>query len=998
MTFLTPPSHMFQICSFNCNSLKNSLTEINMLCEQFDIVFLQETWLAKFELSSLNSIHDQFSGLGVSAFDSSKSLLAGRPYGGVAILWKKTLQPCVSAHIISERIMKIDIATNIGLVSLLNVYLPTDYHDLNSLDEFCMCIGQLATVLDDISGNTGFYGIIGDCNANSHGSTFFTELSAFCMENGLTISDVQLLEGDKNVHTFVSAAHGSTSWIDHCLSSPLLHSKVTDISVLHNVSVTDHLPLVIELQLQPATMAALDTVLPRTPKPNWKTANVHNINAYNISIHQQLEPLLPGILSDLHANCSVNCVQDLHIDYILKFYTVLVESVLLSGNLCIEPKNVGHVNNPKCIPGWNENVRLKHEMARAAFLHWRDCGSPKDGSASSQMRQTRLAFKYALRKLKRDNLRVKSNKLAASFVNQDPTRFWSLIRHGLGGGTPLPQSLGGLTGNVNISKMWKDHFERILNDNSCGSDTEMLAQLAKEPVRQTPPISAEDVSIAVAKLKSNKAPGWDLVSADHLIHMHPQFHDILAVLFNTMLNHSHLPDGLAHSLLVPLLKDKSGKIDDQANYRAIALSTTLSKVLELILVERLKPYLSTCDAQFGFKSGLSTTHATFALKETVNLFTKQGSPVYACFLDASKAFDRVCHSKLFDILVDRGVPTNYIKLLMRWYRTQTMAVKWSHVESDSFSVKNGVRQGGNLSPLLFNLYIDDLLCDLRQSGIGCHVQSCAVNVIAYADDIVLLSPTRTGLNKLVQKCELFAVSRDIKFNAKKSVCMLFTPQRPYSSRHLGDTEPKCIYLNGQPMSWVYTFKYLGHQMVSNLCDSTDMRRAKRALYYGTNMLCARVGYADKHILIQLFKAYCSSLYGCELWNLAGEKKVFNELCVAYHSCLKKLMKLPRWTRNHDMYLALGILPCKMLVASRQLSFWARLRMSGNAVVQTLMTSNVSDHGILSKSHLLIRSEYDLIPMDLSSVSGSDIRNVFVSQLERFVHDRLVMNTAQQSGS
>ena len=120
--------------------------------------------------------------------------------------------------------MKIDIATNTGLVSLLNVYLPTDYHDVNSLDEFCMCVGQLAIILDDISGNTGFYGIIGDCNANSYGSTFFTELSAFCMEYGLTISDVQLFEGDNSVHTFVSAAHGSTSWFDHCLSisSPLL--------------------------------------------------------------------------------------------------------------------------------------------------------------------------------------------------------------------------------------------------------------------------------------------------------------------------------------------------------------------------------------------------------------------------------------------------------------------------------------------------------------------------------------------------------------------------------------------------------------------------------------------------------------------------------------------------------------------------------------------------------------------------------------------------------
>ena len=80
---------------------------------------------------------------------------------------------------------------------------------------------------------------------------------------------------------------------------------------------------------------------------------------------------------------------------------------------------------------------------------------------------------------------------------------------------------------------------------------------------------------------------------------------------------------------MPLLKDKGGIIDDQADYRAIALSTTFSKVLELILVERLQPYLTTCDAQFGFKSGLSTTHATFALKETVNFFTKQCMHVFS---------------------------------------------------------------------------------------------------------------------------------------------------------------------------------------------------------------------------------------------------------------------------------------------------------------------------------------------------------------------------------
>ena len=95
-----------------------------------------------------------------------------------------------------------------------------------------------------------------------------------------------------------------------------------------------------------------------------------------------------------------------------------------------------------------------------------------------------------------------------------------------------------------------------------------------------------------------------------------------------------------------------------------------------------------------------------------------------------------------------------------------MAVKWSTVESDSFLIRNGVRQGGNLSPLSFNVYIDGLLCELRRCGTGCHVDSCALNVIAYADDIVLLSPTRKGLEILVDKCEQFASSHDIKFNAK----------------------------------------------------------------------------------------------------------------------------------------------------------------------------------------------------------------------------------------
>ena len=84
---------------------------------------------------------------------------------------------------------------------------------------------------------------------------------------------------------------------------------------------------------------------------------------------------------------------------------------------------------------------------------------------------------------------------------------------------------------------------------------------------------------------------------------------------------------------------------------------------------------------------------------------------------------------------------SYLKLLLMWYTTQKMGGKWVNVEFDPFVVRNGVRQGGNLSPLLFNVHIDSLLRELRKVKVGCVIDESVVNVLAYADDIELLVPT-----------------------------------------------------------------------------------------------------------------------------------------------------------------------------------------------------------------------------------------------------------------
>ena len=113
-----------------------------------------------------------------------------------------------------------------------------------------------------------------------------------------------------------------------------------------------------------------------------------------------------------------------------------------------------------------------------------------------------------------------------------------------------------------------------------------------------------------------------------------------------------------------------------------------------------------------------------------------------------KAFDRVNHWTLAKKLLDRNVPLHIVKLFIFWYREQEFMVRWGNSLSITFHYSNGIRQGGQLSPLLYNVYTDDLNHHLRATGVGCYVGGAWVNSMSYADDMVFLAPTVTVLQTL----------------------------------------------------------------------------------------------------------------------------------------------------------------------------------------------------------------------------------------------------------
>ena len=228
--------------------------------------------------------------------------------------------------------------------------------------------------------------------------------------------------------------------------------------------------------------------------------------------------------------------------------------------------------------------------------------------------------------------------------------------------------------------------------------------------------------------------------------------------------------------IVPIIKNKTGDTSDKNNYRPIALVTVASKLFEICILEILETYLITHDHQFGFKAKHSTDMCIFTVKTLVKYYTDQMTPVYTCLLDASKAFDRVNHWTLFAKLIETGAPLLIVRVLLFWYQKQQVCIKWGNSCSTYFTICNGVRQGGILSPRLFALYVNQLTNQLIACKDGCYFNDMCINHVLYADDICLLAPTASAMQTLLDVCYEYGIDNDIVFNPIKLVCTVFKPK------------------------------------------------------------------------------------------------------------------------------------------------------------------------------------------------------------------------------
>ena len=316
----------------------------------------------------------------------------------------------------------------------------------------------------------------------------------------------------------------------------------------------------------------------------------------------------------------------------------------------------------------------------------------------------------------------------------------------------------------------------------------------------------------------------------------------------------------------------------------------------------------------------------FILHNLIELVCKSKKSIYCTFIDLKQAFDRVWREGLWEKISNYNINGKCLRIIQSIYSNIKSCVIVNGNKTDFFLSNIGVRQGENLSPLLFNLFLNDVEDYLRVNGaqgIFCSshdkdetiVTFLKMFVLLYADDTVILSDSaeslQNALNIYAQYCETWKLT----VNLDKSKVMIFSK---------GTNDLHTFSLNGTNLEIVSEYKYLGvYFSKNNSFHSTKKHIAEqgtKALY--SLLSKARTLQLPVNIQIDLFDKLVKPilLYGCEVWGF-GNNDVIERVQLKF---LKYILNAKNSTPNYIVYGETGVFPLQLDINARIISYWAKI--------------------------------------------------------------------------
>ena len=503
----------FRISTFNCTGLKSSLEYVaNNLCNDHDIIALQETWLLPHDLPLCDTIHPDFCAFATSAVDVGAGVIRGRPYGGLAFLYRRSVEPLITPiNFEEDRVLGLLIKDETKSLLFLNVYMPTQSNE--NYDQYVSTLGRVMALIHEQGVDAVC--VLGDFNAKPH-SLFYDELVRHCSDNTLLVCDVNHLPSDSFTH--FSEAHNSTSWLDHVVASENISNALFEFKIIYGNSTSNHFPLCFKLKAD-FNCIANHKFSSNDDPVNWNFSNANLVNMFYNNLDTELMELTQ--CNCIHNNCRMeSCRLSLE-----SFYAKLCDCIVNVGRVVFGNKRS---SSRPIVPGWNEWVHEHHQRAREAFLAWRAAGSPREGDMAVRMRAYRAQFKLALRECRASEERLRTEAMANQLAQNNITGYWDAVKKLGPKINKISNKLDSASGENEILKLWHDKYKSLFNS----VDPHNIHNDILNMDDNCDFITVQQVSLLLNKLASNKAVGIDKVPAEVLINTSHRWRTIITIFIN----------------------------------------------------------------------------------------------------------------------------------------------------------------------------------------------------------------------------------------------------------------------------------------------------------------------------------------------------------------------------------------------------------------------------------------------------------------------------------
>ena len=403
----------------------------------------------------------------------------------------------------------------------------------------------------------------------------------------------------------------------------------------------------------------------------------------------------------------------------------------------------------------------------------------------------------------------------------------------------------------------------------------------------------EEITKIIMELKNGKASDIPISVLKRPAHL---ISSILARLYNNCMQCGTFPTVFKTGKVIPIYKKDNKECIE--NYRPVSILPIFGKIFEKIIYKRLYAFFVSKgvlnDAQFGFRKGHSTTHALHKSVDSITKSLADHKHVLGIFIDLSKAFDTLDHQILLKKLENYGIRGNAHSLLQSYLSNRNQYVSFKNTSSDTLSLKYGVPQGSILGPLLFLLYMNDLVNCFSDPNI---------KFVLYADDtnIFISGPSQESTylkaNEVLEHISKFMRCNLLHINMSKCCYIHFKPQyeldetcarvRPFADQH---DKSRAIFINGEIIPKVSSTKFLGIIIDEKLNWDPHIKYLAHKLRSITGAICRIRHSIPADLYLKLYNALFEShlTYGISVWGVALKDKSDDKLFITQKHCMRIL--------------------------------------------------------------------------------------------------------------